>query len=202
LLLYTSDITFVVSEIPKYSLVQRLEHGELMAKIMATRRAWDFMIPIDKYPYIHYTATIRDAIDKMSASTIIVKNCQSLPRAVLVMDDDHQILGVVRRRGIFRGLEPKFLRTMSRTHRRQLFDLQIDPSLADLSSGSFTEAVQTQAQQPVTEIMSPITDTLDFTDNLAKIVYIMLTRDVDLLPVLKERKVVGVVRSVDASRRK
>jgi hypothetical protein len=26
----------------------------------------------------------------------------------------------------------------------------------------------------------------------------MLTRDVDLLPVLKERKVVGVVRSVDA----
>ncbi|NQU04884.1 MAG: CBS domain-containing protein [Calditrichaeota bacterium] len=169
-----------------------------MSKVFATRRAGDIMIPIDEYPYIHYTATIHDAVEKMRASTIIVKDCQSLPRAVLVMDDDHQILGILRRRDIFRGLEPKFLRTMSRNNRRELFDLQIDPSLADLSSGSFTKAVQTQAKQSVTEIMSRITDTLDFTDNLAKIVYIMLTKDVDLLPILKERKVVGVVRSVDA----
>jgi len=169
-----------------------------MAKIMATKRAGDIMIPIDKYPYIHYTASIHDAVGKMRASTIIVKDCQSLPRALLVMDDDNQILGILRRRDIFRGLEPKFMRTWSRSDRRQLFDLQIDPSLADLSSGSFTAAVQSQARQPVTEIMSHITDTLDFTDNLAKIVYIMLTKDVDLLPILKERKVVGVVRSVDA----
>ncbi|MCF7810330.1 CBS domain-containing protein [bacterium] len=169
-----------------------------MAKIMATRRAGDIMIPIDKYPYIYFTATIRDAVEKIRESEIIVKDCQSLPRAVLVMDNDHQILGVVRRRGIFRGLEPKFLKTMSRNHRRQLFDLQIDPGLADLSSGSFTEAVHEQANHPVTEIMSHITDTVNFEDNLAKIVYLMLTRDVDLLPVLKDRKVVGVVRSVDA----
>ena len=169
-----------------------------MAKIMATRRAGDIMIPIDKYPYIHYTANIRDAVEKMRESKIFIRECQSLPRAVLVMGDDRQILGVLRRRDIFRGLEPKFLRTMSRTHRRQLFDLQIDPSLADLSSGSFTEAVHAQAEHPVTEIMSHIADTVDSTDNLAKIVYIMLTRDIDLLPVLKDRKVVGVVRSVDA----
>jgi predicted transcriptional regulator len=41
---------------------------------------------------------------------------------------------------------------------------------------------------------------VDFQDHLAKIIYEMVDRGLSLLPVLKEGKVVGVVRSVDAFR--
>jgi len=164
---------------------------------IATRRAGEIMIPIDKYPHINYKATIRDAVKAIHKTNIKIGDHVSLPRAILVFDDEHHLLGIVRRRDIFKGLEPKFLRTMARPHRRQLFDVEVDPNLIVLTSGKVSKAIQEQAEHPVTEIMHHITATIDFNDNLAKIVYIMLNRNVALLPVLKDNKVVGVVRSVD-----
>jgi len=38
---------------------------------------------------------------------------------------------------------------------------------------------------------------VDHDDHLAKIVYRMLSQDINLLPVIRDNKVVGVVRSVD-----
>ena len=46
--------------------------------------------------------------------------------------------------------------------------------------------------------MSPITETVDFEDHLAKIIYLMVHKNRALIPVLKNRKVIGVVRTVDA----
>ena len=40
--------------------------------------------------------------------------------------------------------------------------------------------------------------TVDFEDHLVKVIYEMVDRGLSILPVLKEGKVVGVVRSVDA----
>ena len=168
-----------------------------MARQMAERLAGDIMIPVDKYPHVNYRATLRDAIKEIRKLDIDIAGRTSLPRAILVFDDDNNLLGIVRRRDIFKGLEPKFLRSMSTRHRQQMFDVEVDPNLIDLTSGRVEKAVQEQAELPVLDVMQLIAATVDFNDNLAKIVYIMLSRDLALLPVLKDRKVVGVVRSVD-----
>jgi predicted transcriptional regulator len=107
------------------------------------------------------------------------------------------LLGIVRRRDILRGLEPKFLKTMSITHRRQLFSIEADPNLVDLSSGKVAKSMQEQASQPVTEVMQPIVTTVDYEDHLAKIISKMINMDLNLIPVMKDKMVVGVVRSVD-----
>ncbi|NQT34395.1 CBS domain-containing protein [bacterium] len=169
-----------------------------MPKKLVTRRAGDFMIPLDKYPHIRHHVTLREAVKTMEESDIEISGRKSLPRALLVFNEKHELIGMVRRRDIFRGLEPKFLRTMSIPHRRELFDIEVDPNLIALSSGKLAEAIQKQAEQSVDGVMQPITATVDYEDHLAKVIYMMINRNLALLPVLKERKVVGVVRSVDA----
>ena len=164
---------------------------------MQTRIAGDIMIPLEKYPHIPYWFTLRQAVAEMEKTSLEVAGRKSLPRALLVFDEKYNLLGIVRRRDILRGLEPKFLRTMSMTYRKKLFDVEIDPNLADMSSGKVVEAMQEQAEQAVSEVMQPIAATVDIGDHLAKIIYKMVSRDLNLLPVMKDDQVVGVVRSVD-----
>ena len=165
---------------------------------MASKNAGDIMIPLEKYPHIPYWFTLRQAVAELEKSTIEHQGRKSLPRALLVFDEKYQLLGIVRRRDLLRGLEPKFLRTMPMTHRKQLFDVEVDPNLVDLSTGKIGKAIKEQAEMHVSEVMQPIAATVDVADHLAKIVYKMVSRDLNLMPVMKNGKVVGIVRSVDA----
>ena len=63
--------------------------------------------------------------------------------------------------------------------------------------GKIGKAMKAQADTPVSEVMLPIMATVRYEDHLAKIIYKMIRRDLNLLPVIKDNKVVGVIRSVD-----
>ncbi len=165
---------------------------------MPTRRAGDMMIPLEKYPHIPHWFTLRQAVAEIKKSELEVGGQKSLPRSVLVFDEKYHLLGVARRRDILRGLEPNFLKTMPMAHRRQLFDIEADPDLTVLSTGRVAQAVREQAEQPISVVMQPITDTVEFDDHITKIIYKMISKDLDLLPVMKDNRIAGVVRSVDA----
>jgi CBS-domain-containing membrane protein len=164
---------------------------------MATKKAGDIMIPLQEYPHIPYWFTLRQAVAELEKSALQVEGRMSLPRALLVFDEKYDLVGILRRRDILRGLEPKFLRTMSISHRKSLFDVEIDPKLADLSAGQVGDAMREQSEHPVSEVMQPIVSTVSVDDHLAAVIYKMLSRDLYLIPVLKEQEVVGVIRSVE-----
>jgi predicted transcriptional regulator len=165
---------------------------------MPTKNAGDIMIPLDCYPHIPHHYKLRQAVDVMEQATILCGERVSLPRALLVFNEGEELVGIVRRRDILRGLEPKFLRTMSHPHRKQLFEVEVDPDLVVLSSGRIAKAVREQAEHKVSEVMQPIVATVKHNDHLTKVIYKMIHWDLALLPVLEEGNVVGVVRSVDA----
>ena len=164
---------------------------------MASRRAGDIMIPLENYPHIFYHDTLKQAVRLMLDSRITVEGCTSLPRAVLVFDEKHNLLGILRRRDILRALEPKFLKTMNLHTRKELFHVESDPDLLVLSTGRIAKATREQAEHPVSEAMSPVVATVDVGDHVTKVIYRMVNLDQALLPVMKNRQVVGVVRSVD-----
>ena len=168
-----------------------------MSKILSTKRAGELMIPLEKYPHIPFWFTLRQAVAVMEKSELDINGKKSLPRALLVFDEHYPLLGCIRRRDILRGLEPKFLRTMSRPHRKSLFDVEIDPNLVDLSAGKISSAMSSQAEQSVSEVMTQIKTTVAIDDHLAKVIYKMINKDLNLLPVTQNEKVVGVIRSVD-----
>lgn len=167
---------------------------------MASKNASEIMIPIEKYPKISFWSTLHQAVDKLEEATLEAHGKNSLPRALLVYDKEERILGIVRRRDILRGLEPKFLRTMSISHRKELFNIEVDANLVNLSTGKIGDTMRSQAKTPVSEVMKPIIATIRHDDHLAKVIYKMLSHDVNLLPVKKSDRIVGVVRSVDVFR--
>ena len=162
-----------------------------------SRRAQDIMIPLENYPHLPHTSTILQAVEVMERAEIVYKGKKSLPRALIIFDQDFHPLGIVRRRDILRGIEPKFLRGMSVHHRKMMFEVEVDPDLADLGGGRLARAVQEQARVRVTEVMKNIRTTVKHDDIIAKIIYKMVHEDLNLIPVVKDARVIGVVRSVD-----
>jgi CBS-domain-containing membrane protein len=165
---------------------------------MEMKRAGDIMIPLDEYPHLPYWFTLRQATAELEKSEVEIDGRKSLPRAVLIFDEKYQLMGMARRRDIMRGLEPEFLMSRPIESRKTLFDVKVDANLSELSYDKLLQGMRRQAERPIADVMRPIVATVDVEDHLVKIIYEMVDRGLSILPVLKEGKVVGVVRSVDA----
>ena len=73
------------------------------------KRVGDIMIPLNSYPSVRMDETLQVAIAVIEDAELEVGLRRSLPRALLVFDISGDLVGVVRRRDLMRGLEPKFL---------------------------------------------------------------------------------------------
>jgi CBS domain-containing protein len=157
----------------------------------------DIMVPVEQYPCIPDTLTIGDAIVEMTVQILVTKHL-SLPRVALVFDEEFSDLrGLLRRRDIMRGLEPRFLISGALGYRNKLFNVDIDPNLSELSHDKIIAGLRKRGKRLVKEFMMPIRATVNYDDHIMKAICEMVDQDTSLLPVLKDGNVIGVVRSVD-----
>ncbi len=163
---------------------------------MEIKKAGDAMIPLDEYPHIPYWFTIRQAMAEMEKTEVGIEDRKSLPRQVLVFNESYELLGMVRRRDILRGLEPEFLADIVLPKRKKLLDFR-GKSSPEVSFDKLLKGIKERAERPVSDIMSPIKVSVDFEDNIIKVIYEMVDNNLSMIPVLKEKEVVGVVRTVE-----
>lgn len=157
----------------------------------------DIMVPLEEYPCIPDTLTLSDAIKEMQVQ-ILRKGQASLPRVALVFDEGMtELLGMLRRRDILRGLEPRFLVSGSLDYKRKLFNERIDPNLAELSFDKTLTHIRTRAERRVRTYMAPIKATINHDDHIMKAILELVDQNTSLLPVIQDGSVIGVVRSVD-----
>lgn len=165
---------------------------------MTDKSVEDVMVPLNEYPCVTESQTLRQAIDEMTRAQIRRKGQASMPRVALVFDDSRtHLLGILSRRDIMRGLEPRFLVRHRVQHQRAAFSLSVDPNLSELSHEKIAEHMRKHADRPVKEYVRPIRVTIDRDDHIMKGVSEMVDQNVPLLPVTYEGRVVGVLRSVD-----
>jgi CBS-domain-containing membrane protein len=164
---------------------------------MESKRASDLMISLSEYPHMPFWFTLRQAMAALRSSRIEVDGKVSLPRAFLVFNEAYDLLGVVRRRDILRGLEPLFLERKQKGRLRTLFDVKADPDLLEWGDAGLVSRIRERAERPVGDVMRPIKVTLQHDDHLMKIIHEMVENDLSMIPVLENGSVVGVVRSVD-----
>ena len=157
----------------------------------------DIMIPIEKYPHISYWDTLLHAMKLIEEIVIEVDGKQSLPRVLLVFGKDNNLVGMVRRRDILKGLEPKFLVKQSIQNRIRLFDAKENPKFANIDNKRILKGVMERVDTQIGNVMLPIQATINFEDHIFKAVYVMNLYKVSQLPVIKDDEVVGVVRTVE-----
>lgn len=171
-----------------------------MPERMKHIKAGDVMIPLDQYPHIPYWFSLKQAMVEMEKSELIVEGRHSLPRVVLIFDERYELMGMVRRRDIMRGLEPPVLRQRPIDDRKRMFSAEHADRMEELSYEEILDGVMAQAESSVGDIMLPVEHAVDYHDHLFRVVYEMNVTGLSLLPVLCDAQVVGVIRSVDVFR--
>ncbi|UCD94855.1 MAG: CBS domain-containing protein, partial [Candidatus Zixiibacteriota bacterium] len=73
---------------------------------MKNMRVGELMIPLDKYPHVPYNFTLGQAMAVFQQAVLVIGGKNSLPREILIFDQDYNLLGTAGRRDILRGLEP------------------------------------------------------------------------------------------------
>jgi CBS-domain-containing membrane protein len=164
---------------------------------MKELRVGEIMIPLEKYPRVLINDTLRQAMKVLEESVLAVGEHQSLPRVALVFNENGNLAGMVRRRDILRGMEPNFLIQKPLNYRKKLFDVSIDPNLSAISYEEIIDGVTENMKKPVSSVIRPIEMTVNYDDHIFLAIYEMNSCHLSLLPVLKDKIVVGIVRSVD-----
>ena len=164
---------------------------------MQDKLVQDIMVPVEDYPCIPETLTIGDAVVEITVQ-ILRKRHLSLPRVALVFDEEFTDLrGMLRRRDIMRGLEPRYLGGGPLKHQRKHFNVAVDPGLSELSYGSIIAGIRKRGKRLVRDYMIPIKATIAHDDHVMTAMCMLVEHNTSVLPVLKGDKVVGVVGSVD-----
>ncbi len=149
------------------------------------KKVKDLMIPLTDYPHIPYWFTIKQAIAIVKKTALGLEG-KLEPTILLIFDEKYQLVGSLSMKDLIRGIEKKFSRSgdwMSKEWDTPVF-----------FEGLFTAGVKEEAEKSVSEIMSPVKNTVEANDSIIKAIYIMMEKDLTLLPVIDQRSVVGVIR--------
>jgi CBS domain-containing protein len=143
------------------------------------KKVREVMIPLEDYPHIPQWFTLRQAVAIVRESAIKYAGVFK-PRAVLVFNEDHRLVGILTLRDLVKGLKPEFLQG------EVPFAAEID----ELLGPDFKK----QAERPVSEVMAPVKASVQADDSLLKALYLIIKENVGTLPVLEEDRVLGMVR--------
>lgn len=149
----------------------------------------DLLIDVFEYPHIPYWFSIKQAIGIAKKSLLSSEKCHH-PMAVLVFDEKYNLLGILSLKDILRGLEPKFLKATTKAQ----VHVEDESGLSMLWDTLFDKDSKEMAERPVSEVMIPAKLFVHSDDPITKAAYLMIHNDLVLLPVLEDKKFVGVVR--------
>ena len=159
--------------------------------------ARDVMLPPEQYPHCHTNCTMRESIVALSASAVKLEDGHiMLPRYVLVLDEEEQLVGVVSRRELLKGLIPHLLEDReTAAHIQELvpFGGQMPSEVFIHWTSLFSRAAIEASKDSIKSVMVPIRGTVQVDDSLSTVITTMLHYGVDLVAVLDGKKVAGVV---------
>ncbi len=152
------------------------------------KKVKEVMIPVQDYPHIPEWFSLRQAVAIVRESAIKFAGVFE-PRAVLVFDEKHQLVGILTLRDILKGLEPGFLKESEL--------IKTDPSFVFDKGELFGPGMKSQADKLVGEFMGPIQATVQADDFLVKALSLMVYENVGMMPVMEDDRVLGMVRLTD-----
>jgi predicted transcriptional regulator len=158
----------------------------------------EIMIPLERFPQLPYWFTLRQAMAELDRIAESDRDPCSACRLVLVFTAQNQLLGILRQQDILRGLKPEILAENAKRHNEKLFDVKVDPNLYRFCADTGAlRRLQEQIERPISDFARPIDVMVDHDDTLLQAIGLMIDQDLDLLPVLQEDRIAGIVTMLD-----
>lgn len=155
----------------------------------------DVMIPISAYTTIDAHQSVGEAVKQLRASfgaaACTSRLMETGHRSIVVFDRQGQIKGMLAIADLLRAIMPAYLAAPK-------------PSMADAIQyspmfwrGAFNREVTLLAERPVSEIMSPVPESINEEANLMEAAYAMASRGLRRMVVMRDNVVAGVIREQD-----
>ncbi|SFG64984.1 CBS domain-containing protein [Desulfotomaculum arcticum] len=150
-----------------------------------TKTAADIMVPIDSYVTINKDATLYEAIIALRGAMHSEGKAWHGHRSVLVLGDGGKLVGILTMSGLLRAAGLK--------------EIDDDPEIKAESWGwYYVNQLREETKMRVRDFMRPLDlYTVDASVAVIDIALTLLKYQVNSLPVLKQGKPVGIVRSLD-----
>ena len=151
----------------------------------------DIYIRLAEYPNIRDTASLKDAFAVLQSGYATGKPF----RHILVLDARDQLVGLLGIRELLHGLFPDYLR--SDEHHRFEGAQSDFPALTLIWQETCATQCKEAARNPIKGFMAPVPSSVKLSDPLTLAAYLMVIHDTNVLPVVDDHRVVGVVRMID-----
>ncbi|MDP2168965.1 MAG: CBS domain-containing protein [Rhodocyclaceae bacterium] len=149
----------------------------------------ELLIPLADFPHVRSDLSLRDVFAKMHA----LSGTAELFRNVLVVDDKDRLIGILGLKNLLNALLPEYLKTASHFEGAGE-DLS---SLAALWQDDCEEACRSAHKIIVKDHVTPVSATIKIDDPLTIAVFLFATTPANILPVMDNKRLVGVLRLVD-----
>lgn len=154
----------------------------------------ELMIDVFEFPHIPHWFTIKQAMGIIKKSFVETEK-SIFPQIVLVFDEKYNLMGTFTPRDIIKGLEPKLKHV---TIKEAEIAYVNEDTLASFEANLFGSQAKELAEKPVSEIMIPAKTFVSPEDSILKAAFLMVHQNLVVLPVLENKKLVGVVRMLEA----
>ncbi len=150
----------------------------------------DFIIPLDRYPHLQETQTMHDAVESLS-QFCCGANERLRYSTVFITNHQHQLVGKLNIQDLLLAFDDRF--ADGQTGKFEGKEAEY-PNLTILWEDSFFIECRKKKERFLKDLMKPITRTIKADDSLVKALTIMLHGDDQVLPVIDNEAIIGVIR--------
>ena len=168
---------------------------------MEEKRVRDLMLSLNEYATIGAESTIQEALVALTKAQLGLTHDRHQHRAVLVLDQNGNVVGKLSHWAILRSLEPKFLKhddvaSLSRTGLTDEFIQSMQNSFS-VFTGSLTQMCRYAARIKAKDAMVPLGESIDEDAPLTEAIRKLVMKHIQSLPVTRDGNVVGILRLTD-----
>ncbi|MFZ5564904.1 MAG: HPP family protein [Thermodesulfobacteriota bacterium] len=176
---------------------------------MEEKKVKDLMVPIAEYATVSEDATLKEALAALEKAQKKFDDDRYAHRAIIVLNKDHQVVGKVSQHDVLKALEPKYLELcqpgVESGITRYGFDRKIFADMCtqySLWSQPMLQLVRDAAGRPVTTFMYKPQpgEYIGEDGSLSEAIHLLVVGRHQSLLVMKDKKIVGVLRLVDLFR--
>ena len=168
---------------------------------MKNKTAKDLMVPLEEYPVVDASATVLDAVIRLDESRRNMEPGRQPFQAVLIADENNNIIGKLGQLAILKMLEPdrRVIGDLDTLHKAGVSDQIMQTALDHLRSFQyeFSEMCKGAAVMPVRQVMQPIKEHLDVDISIHEVIHWMVVWQTLSVLVTENNFPVGLVRLSD-----
>jgi CBS domain-containing protein len=165
------------------------------------KTAGDVMVPVAQFPVVKEHDSVREAVRRLTKVFLHERDDERV-RTILVVDGAQNLVGVLSFRKILRSLVPEALGKLS--ERLRMLGISVgfaEQGFEELAEAraEFSARVMEESGMQVKEIMTKVREVVQIDTPLVEAIKIKFKfkEDLQVLPVYKGDKLVGVLRDVE-----